>query len=136
MPLHLTEAPSLPYWRAHLEARWQGRLQELIVLSLAYHDAAAAAGDNGDRAAARRLRETLRATVAARRGLADTEDALGRLAAGRFGRCEQCGVAIPASRLALSPEARYCPVCGDDWMGEPEGHGSPKLSLAWPLFES
>jgi RNA polymerase-binding transcription factor DksA len=121
MPLHLTEVPSLPYWRALLEARWQARLQELIELSLAYHDAAAADGDNGDRAAGRRLRETLRATVAARRGLADTEDALGRLAAARFGRCEQCGAAIPPSRLALSPETRYCPACGDDWTGEPEG---------------
>jgi len=112
MPLHLTEAPSLPHWRALLEARWQARLQELIELSLAYHDGAAVGGDHGDRAAARRLRETLRATVAARRGLADTEDALGRLAACRFGLCEQCGAAIPASLLALTPETRYCPACG------------------------
>jgi RNA polymerase-binding transcription factor DksA len=114
MPLHLTEAPSLPYWRAQLEARWQARLQELIELSLAYHDAAAA----DDRAAARRLRETLRATVAARRGLADTEDALGRLAAGHFGLCEQCGAAIPASLLALTPETRYCPACDAGWLRE------------------
>ena len=118
MPLHLTEAPSLPHWRALLEARWQVRLQELIELSLAYHDAAAADGDHGDRAAARRLRETLRATVAARRGLADTEDALARLAAGRFGRCEQCGSAVPASLLALTPETRYCPACDADSAGE------------------
>lgn len=118
MPMHLTEAPSPPYWRTLLEARWQARLQELIELSLAYHDAAAADGDHADRAAARRLRETLRATVAARRGLADTEDALARLAVGRFGRCEQCGAAIPASLLALTPETRYCPACEADWMGE------------------
>jgi RNA polymerase-binding transcription factor DksA len=124
MPLDLTEAPSLPQWRTLLEARWQARLQELIELSLAYHDAAAADGARGDRAAARRLRETLRATVAARRGLADTEDALARLAAGRYGRCEQCGAAISAFRLALSPETRYCPACCDDWMGEPEGRGA------------
>jgi DnaK suppressor protein len=127
MPLHLTEAPSLPYWRALLEARWQARLQQLIELSLAYHDGAAADGDHGDRAADRRLRETLRATVAARRGLADTEDALGRLAAGCFGLCEQCGAAIPASLVALTPETRYCPACGDDWM--------PEISLASLLFE-
>jgi DnaK suppressor protein len=118
MPLHLTEAPSLPYWRALLETRWQVRLQELIELSLAYHDAAAADRDDGDRAAARRLRETLRATVAARRGLADTEDALSRLAVGRFGPCEQCGAAIPASLLALTPETRYCPACDAGWTGE------------------
>jgi RNA polymerase-binding transcription factor DksA len=112
MPVQLTLAPSQPRWRALLENRWQARLQELIALSLAYHDAAAADGDYVDRGAARRLRETLRATVAARRGLADTEDALSRLAAGRFGLCEQCGAAIPASLLVLTPEMRYCPACG------------------------
>lgn len=117
MPMHLTEAPPPPYWRTLLEARWQARLQDLIELSLAYHDAAAD-GEHADRSAARRLRETLRATVAARRGLADTEDALSRLAVGRFGRCEQCGAAIPASVLALTPETRYCPVCEADWMSE------------------
>jgi DnaK suppressor protein len=114
MRLPLTEAPSLPHWRALLESRWQARLQELIELSLAYHDAAPAGEAHGNRAAARRLRETLRAAVAARRGLADTEDALTRLTAGRFGRCEQCGAAIPASRLALIPETRYCPACGGE----------------------
>jgi DnaK suppressor protein len=112
MPVHLTEAPSLPHWRALLEARWRARLQELTELSLAYHDTAAAAGvHQRDDAAARRLREALRAAVAARRGLADTEEALARLAVGRFGRCEQCGKAIPVARLALAPETRYCPPC-------------------------
>jgi RNA polymerase-binding transcription factor DksA len=112
MPLHVTEAPSLPRWRALLEARWQARLRQLTELSLAYHDAAAYAGARpGDHAATRRQRETLRRTVAARRGLADVEEALARLAAGRFGRCEQCRAAIPASRLGLTPEMRYCRVC-------------------------
>jgi DnaK suppressor protein len=110
MPVQLTQAPSQPRWRALLETRWQARLQELIGLSLAYHDAAAADVNHGDRG----LRETLRATVAARRGLADTEDALGRLAAGHFGLCEQCGAAIPPSLLALIPETRYCPPCDAD----------------------
>jgi RNA polymerase-binding transcription factor DksA len=111
MPVQLTQAPSQPRWRALLETRWQARLQELIGLSLAYHDAAAANAGQGDRDAARCLRETLRATVAARRGLADTEDALDRLAAGHFGLCEQCGAAIPPSLLVLTPETRYCPAC-------------------------
>jgi RNA polymerase-binding transcription factor DksA len=113
MPARLTEAPSLPHWRALLEARWQARLQQLTELSLAYHDAAAVTGaHHSDHAAARRLRETLRRTVAARRRLADVEEALARLAAGRFGRCEQCSAAIPASRLTLTPEMRYCLACG------------------------
>ena len=46
-----------------------------------------------------------------RRKLADTEEALGRLAAGRFGSCEQCGAEIPAGLLATVPETRYCPRC-------------------------
>jgi DnaK suppressor protein len=121
MTVQLMQAPSPPRWRALLETRWQARLQELVELSLAYHDAAAD-GDHGDRAADRRLREALRATVAARWGLADTEDALSRLAAGRFGLCEQCGAAIPASLLALTPETRYCPPCDADWTRERTGN--------------
>ena len=46
-----------------------------------------------------------------RRRLADVEDALARLAAGTFGRCEQCGSAIPEAALTLVPETRYCPAC-------------------------
>jgi DnaK suppressor protein len=43
--------------------------------------------------------------------LEDVDQALGRLAAGRYGRCEQCGAKIPAGLLALIPETRYCPRC-------------------------
>jgi DnaK suppressor protein len=106
-------ARSLPHWRAVLEERWQARLREMTELSLAYHDAAAAAGADrsGDRAADGKLRDILRRTVATRRALADIEEALTRLSAGRFGRCEQCGDALPAASLALTPEARYCRAC-------------------------
>jgi RNA polymerase-binding transcription factor DksA len=98
-----------PYWRALLETRWRERLQEVTELSLAYH----AADPDGRCAgpsqhAARRL---LRRTVAARRGLADVEEALGRLAAGNFGYCEQCGSPVPAGLLSATPETRYCPSC-------------------------
>jgi RNA polymerase-binding transcription factor DksA len=96
-------------WRALLEARWRARLQDVTELSLAYHEAAAAAppGPTGDR----RLRQLLRRAVAARRALADTDEALGRLSTGRYGRCEGCLAAIPAWVLAAVPEARYCPRC-------------------------
>ena len=98
-----------PVWRSLLEARWRARLQEVTELSLAYHEAAAAAppGPPGDR----RLRQLLRRAVTARRALADTDEALGRLSAGRYGRCESCVAAIPAWVLAAVPEARYCPRC-------------------------
>ena len=101
-----------PRWRALLEARWQARVREVTELSLAYHVAAAATpGGTGDGAAQPEPRALLGRTVAARRKLADVEDALGRLATGSFGSCEQCGSAIPAGLLATAPETRYCPRC-------------------------
>ncbi len=101
-----------PRWRALLEARWQARLREVTELSLAYHVAAAAVpGGTGDRAGQPETRALLRRAVAARRRLADVEEALGRLTAGRFGSCEQCAAEIPAALLAAAPETRYCPRC-------------------------
>ena len=111
-------APHGPYWRPILEDRWRARLAEVTELSLAYHAVTVATDGPGEQPdvadpeadpAARRL---LRRTVAARRGLADVEEALNRLAAGRFGACEQCGSAIPGALLSIVPETRYCPGCG------------------------
>jgi len=98
--------------------RWRARLQEVTELALAYHEAAAAAaachgtggGDAGPQMQ-RLLRLLLRRTVISRRALADTEEALARLSAGRYGRCESCAGAIPAQRLAATPETRYCARC-------------------------
>ena len=106
-----------PRWRALLEMRWRARLQEVTELALAYHEAAAAAaashgtggGDAGPQM--RRLLWLLRRTVISRRALADTEEALARLSAGRYGRCESCAGAISAQRLAATPETRYCARC-------------------------
>ena len=95
-------------WRALLEIQWRARLQEVTELSLAYHEAAAApAGPPGER----KLRQLLRRAIAARRALADTDEALGRLANGRYGLCEGCGAAIPAWLLTGTPDARFCPRC-------------------------
>jgi len=100
-----------PRWRALLEARWRARLEELTELSLAYHDAADPPGHLADGPDPQEARMSLRQAVAARRKLEDVEEALARLAAGRFGRCEQCDSPIPAGLLTLIPEARYCPRC-------------------------
>jgi RNA polymerase-binding transcription factor len=97
-----------PRWRAILEARWRIRLQEVTELSVAYHTAAADTPGGIEDRHARRL---LRQAVAARQRLADTEDALGRLAADDFGRCEQCSDPIPEALLAVAPERRYCARC-------------------------
>ena len=93
-----------PRWRALLEARWQARLKELTELSLAYHGAADTPGGTGGDTGQQQVQALLSRAVAARRKLADLEEALGRLTAGDFGRCEHCGSAIPPGLLAIIPE--------------------------------
>ena len=108
------------YWRALLDARWQAEVRRVTELSLAFCDtaeqmqvfASPAGQDAGElRWATGRLRRAENRTVAARRSLADIEEAMGRLTAGRYGRCEQCGTDMPARWLTQVPEARYCPRC-------------------------
>jgi DnaK suppressor protein len=100
-----------PWWRALLEARWRDRLQQVTELSLAFHDAAAAAPALGAGRPALALERLMARTTSARRALADTDEALARLAAGRFGRCENCSAPIPVRTLRAEPEARYCARC-------------------------
>jgi RNA polymerase-binding transcription factor DksA len=114
---------SAPRWRAILEARWRVRLQELTELSLAYH---AAAADDPEDTRARRL---LHRAVAARQRMADTEDALGRVAAGDFGRCEQCAALIPEALLAAAPESRYCTRCAAGAAGASSAAGGGRDSV-------
>lgn len=99
---------TLPAWRGLLEARWQRRLASVISLSVAYHDASERSGGQADTPQVRRL---MLETVAARRALSDTEEALARLSAGSYGRCEQCGASIGVEELLAEPEARYCGCC-------------------------
>ena len=119
-----------PRWRAVLEARWRDRLQEVTELSLAYHRVAADALDGLEDKQARRL---LRQAIAARRRLADTEEALGRLAAGGFGRCEQCGAVIAEVLLAAAPECRYCADCAAGTVTAGTGAVAAGLPTVVPL---
>jgi RNA polymerase-binding transcription factor DksA len=109
-----------PRWRAILEARWRIRLEEITELSVAYHSATADASDGIGNEHARRL---LRRAVAARQRLADTEEALDRVAAGQFGRCEQCGEPIGDTLLAVAPEYRYCARCATHAVADPVATG-------------
>jgi DnaK suppressor protein len=118
-------ATDAPHWRALLEARWRDRLYEVTRLSLAYHGAAAAAPAGRGAAGQREVERLLRSTVAARRKLADTDEALARLAAGSFGRCEQCVAVIPAGLLTVLPEARYCPRCDAPAIPRPAAAARP-----------
>ena len=112
-------------WRRLLEDRWRDRLSQLTVTALAYHDAAGAG--LGARAAAAgpgrgpSVPELLTRASAARRALADVDDALTRLAGGRYGLCEACGGVIPARRLTAVPETRYCPQCETPALPPPRG---------------
>ena len=43
--------------------------------------------------------------------LVQVERALGRLDAGTYGRCEECGLPIPKARLQAFPRATLCVTC-------------------------
>jgi DnaK suppressor protein len=54
----------------------------------------------------------LEAQIAAtRQKLAETTQALQRIASGTYGLCERCNKEIPAERLEIRPHARYCVPC-------------------------
>ncbi len=46
--------------------------------------------------------------------LSQVEAALARIEAGTYGRCVDCGVAIPADRLHAAPEAQRCITCQEE----------------------
>jgi RNA polymerase-binding transcription factor DksA len=50
--------------------------------------------------------------------LQEIENALDRIRAGKFGRCEACGQAIPKERLNILPYARHCIPCARKTQGE------------------
>ena len=43
--------------------------------------------------------------------LADTESALAKISAGKYGSCESCGKPIEPARLQVLPQARTCMNC-------------------------
>ena len=45
--------------------------------------------------------------------VAEVTEALGRVTAGTYGRCEVCGRPIPPGRLAARPTATRCVTCAD-----------------------
>jgi DnaK suppressor protein len=53
----------------------------------------------------------------ARQAVADTAQALRRMAEGSYGTCERCTAAIPLERLEVLPHARFCVSCQHTWTG-------------------
>lgn len=71
------------------------------------HDA-----DSAEQAVEREQDQALDALeTATLREIAHTEQALARLAAGSYGVCQSCGVAIAPARLAAVPMATECISC-------------------------
>lgn len=113
-PLHLGPG-GLAQRRAQLEARWRDKLERVTTLSVAYHDAAQSVPTGLQRnrgTSFRRARQLARQAVAERQALAEIEAALDRIAAGRYGWCEQCARPIAAALLTAQPQARFCAACG------------------------
>ena len=104
------DAPTVDY-RALLEEErhdLQAKLQELGVggAGLTYDsnfaDSSQVTAERGEvEALAVSLRETLE----------EVERALGKLGAGSYGNCEDCGRPIAPARLEAKPAARYCIDC-------------------------
>lgn len=91
-------------FRAALEQQRSFRLDQLDQLT----EAAASASFTAD-VAQEQVNEILRASAMA--ALTEVEDALERLRAGTYGRCERCAEPIPVERLEILPMSRYCTPC-------------------------
>jgi DnaK suppressor protein len=62
--------------------------------------------------------DTLAALIgSARQAVADTAQALRRMAEGSYGTCERCTATIPLQRLEVLPHARFCEPCQRTWTG-------------------
>lgn len=54
------------------------------------------------------------------REIREIDEALERIKDGTFGKCEECGKAVPAARLEAIPYARLCTACQLKAEGESE----------------
>jgi len=93
-----------------------------------YADLVGEVGDAGDASVAALLRDVAEAEV--RRDVLELRDifaAQGRIAAGRYGVCIDCGAAIGQPRLAAYPTAKRCLECQQ--LREKSGRYGPHPSL-------
>jgi DnaK suppressor protein len=69
-------------------------------------------GDSADRAAASLDRDIMVDSAAREtKQIRDIEAALGKIDAGTYGVCDECGTTIPMARLEYMPNAQYCIAC-------------------------
>jgi RNA polymerase-binding transcription factor DksA len=86
--------------------RVRGQLQGLHADDVSFDDGFA---DTSQVTAERGEIEALSGSLA--ETLRDLDDALAKLDAGSYGRCERCGNDIGAARLEAMPAARLCITC-------------------------
>jgi RNA polymerase-binding transcription factor DksA len=99
-------------YRASLEELWRQKVDQIVVLSIAYHDdlpsgSAADGAPSPPTTNARLMRRMLRA----HEDLALIEDAIDRIKAGTYGICGSCEQPIGADWLTTTPYATDCPAC-------------------------
>jgi DnaK suppressor protein len=95
--------------RTHLEGerdRVRGQLRELHADDDSFDEGFA---DTSQVTAERGEIEALTSSLT--ESLHDLDDALAKLDAGTYGRCEQCGGEIGGARLEAMPAARLCITC-------------------------
>ena len=59
--------------------------------------------------------------------LEEIDAALGRIAEGTYGECEECGGDIGAARLEVQPTARFCIECQERLEQRPGAPGRPTM---------
>jgi DnaK suppressor protein len=97
-------AERLPELRAALVQQRKFRLEQLNELAEEATKSVPADDDVHDQ-----VGEILR--ISATTALTEVQDALDRLRAGTYGRCERCTTHIPYERLEILPMSRYCMRC-------------------------
>ena len=109
-------------YRASLEDLWRQKVDQIVVLSIAYHDdvpsgSAADSAPSHPHTDARLMRRMLRA----HEDLALIEDAIDRIKVGTYGICGNCEQPIGADWLTKTPYVRDCPAClsQTSWLAVP-----------------
>ena len=107
-------ADDLPRWRDRLERLWRRQVEEIIELSLAYHEAALTehAGNHRELAAARsrRLQQTRARTASAHHALAEIEAALARIDTASYGILRAVRGAAASGLAGGQPAAPLLPT--------------------------
>jgi len=87
---------------SELGASESGDLRDDVDFGEGFADAAAATAERT---------EILGLVESLKRSLEDIDQALARIADGKYGTCANCGKKIPAARLEFRPSSIYCVDC-------------------------